>query len=99
MLRAPVLRLGWAVPAAAAAGLLLDAAFPALGWWPLAFPAITLALLSLVGRRFWAAVLVGGVFGLAFYQPPVSWAGGILGHHPLVWDTCGAPARAEASVV
>src|SRR5699024_6086626 len=99
MLRAPLLRLGWAVLAAAVAGLLLDAAFPALGWWPLAFPAIILALLALVGRRFWAAVLVGGVFGLAFYLPHVSWAGGFLGGHPLAWVPWGRRAGAWASLV
>src|SRR5690625_4034785 len=99
MLRAPVLRLGWAVLAAAAAEPLLDAAFPAQGCWPLAFPGITLALLSLVGRGFWAAVLVGGVFGLAFYLPHVSWAGGFLGDHPLAWVPWVALAGAEASLV
>ncbi len=96
MSRAPRLRLRWAVLAAAGAGFLLDAAFPALGWWPLAFPAIMLVLLSLVGRRFWSAVLVGGVFGLAFYLPHVSWAGQFLGDHPLAWVPWVALAGAEA---
>ena len=99
MLRAPLLRLGWALLAAAAAGLLLDAAFPGLGWWPLAFPAIMLALASLVGRRFWSAVLVGGVFGLAFYLPHVSWAGQFLGDHPLAWVPWVALAGAEATLM
>src|SRR5699024_4768369 len=99
MLRAPLLRLGWAVLAAAAAGLLLDAAFPGLGWWPLAFPAIMLALASLVGRRFWSAVLVGGDFGLAFYLPHVSWAGQFLGVHPLACVPWDALAGAQATLM
>ena len=47
----PLLPLWVALIAAVAGGLALDAAFPSLGWWPLAFVAITLSLLSLVWRR------------------------------------------------
>src|SRR5699024_3440105 len=62
-----MLSLGRSLVIAAVAGLALDVAFPALGWWPLAFPAIALALISLRGRSFWGAVLAGFVYGVAFY--------------------------------
>lgn len=81
----PLLPLWAAVPAAAAAGLALDAAFPSLGWWPLAFVSVTLALTALIGRRSCSAVLVGAVFGAAFWFPHVSWAAQFLGEHPLSW--------------
>ena len=92
----PVLPLGPAVAVAAVAGLAFDAAFPALGWWPLTFPAVALALVTLRGRRFWDAVLVGGAYGIAFYLPHVSWAGQFLGDHPLAWLPWVALAVAEA---
>jgi apolipoprotein N-acyltransferase len=54
---------------AALAGLLLAAAFPPIGWWPLApVSAATLTLL-LRGRPWRAATGLGMVFGLAFCFP------------------------------
>lgn len=43
-----------AVPVAASAGIVLDAAFPDRGWWPLAFVGIALNLAVLIGRRLGA---------------------------------------------
>ncbi len=40
-----------AVVAAGIAGWLLTLTFPAISWWPMAFVAIPLALLTLIGRR------------------------------------------------
>lgn len=80
-----LLPLWAAVPAATAAGLAMDAAFPALGWWPLAFVSVTLSLAALIGRSSWGAVLVGAIFGAAFWFPHVSWAAQFLGAHPLSW--------------
>src|SRR5699024_9946195 len=91
-----MLSLGRSLVIAAVAGLALDVAFPALGWWPLAFPAIALALISLRGRSFWGAVLAGFVYGVAFYFPHVSWAGQFLGDHRLAWLPWVALATAEA---
>lgn len=91
----PRVPLWWALALAATAGLLLDASFPALGWWPLAFVACSLALLSLIGRTFWGAVAVGTVFGAAFYFPHVSWAASFLGEHPMSWVPWVALAGAE----
>lgn len=81
----PPLPLWAAAPAAAAAGFALDAAFPSLGWWPLAFASVTLALVTLIGRGPWGAVMVGAIFGAAFWFPHVSWATQFLGENPLSW--------------
>ncbi|WP_349829127.1 apolipoprotein N-acyltransferase [Brevibacterium litoralis] len=80
-----LLPLWAAVPAATAAGLAMDAAFPALGWWPLAFVSVTLSLAALIGRSTWGAVLVGAIFGAAFWFPHASWVTQFLGAHPLSW--------------
>ncbi|GGH35234.1 apolipoprotein N-acyltransferase [Microbacterium album] len=81
----PLLPLWAAVPAAAAGGLALDAAFPELGIWPLAFLAVGLSLASLIGRRVGGALLVGLAFGAAFWFPHLDWAARFLGDHPLAW--------------
>lgn len=78
----PVLPLLPAVVVAAGAGLLLDTAFPDKGWWFTAFPAIALVLIALEGRRVGAAILVGLVFGGAFYWPHIEWASEFLGVLP-----------------
>ena len=64
-------------------GLVLTTAFPALGWWPTVFVAVPMALMSLVGRRAWSAVLVGFAFGAAFYLVNVSFTARYLG--PIPW--------------
>ncbi|MDN3309604.1 apolipoprotein N-acyltransferase [Microbacterium oryzae] len=90
----PLLPLWGALLAAAAGGVALDASFPSLGIWPLAFPAVALSLVSLIGRRAWSAFLVGVVFAAAFYFPHISWADTFLGDDPFAW----APWVALASV-
>ena len=79
----PLLPLWAAIIAAAAGGLALTTAFPALAWWPMVFVAIPLTLVSLIGRRAWGAVLVGLVFGLAFFLVNVSFTARYLG--PVPW--------------
>lgn len=69
---------------AAGAGPLLDAAFPDLGIWPLAFVAIGFALVTLQGRRLGSAFLVGFAFGATFYFPDIEWAAVFLG--PIPWS-------------
>lgn len=81
----PLVPLWAALALAIGGGFALDAAFPSLGWWPLAFVAVPLALVSLVGRSLWGSVLVGAAFGAAFYFPHVSWASQFLGDDPLGW--------------
>ena len=67
---------------AAGGGLLFDAGFPGLGWWPLSFVGIAVLFIAL-GRDSarWNA-LVGFVFGLAFFVPHLSWIDGTVGVVP-----------------
>lgn len=60
----------WFRPAVAVcAGLLLVAAFPPLGWWPLAPVAVALFTLAVRERPWRRAAATGLVFGLAFCFP------------------------------
>jgi len=79
----PVLPLWAAVVASAAGGLLLDVAFPSVGWWPIAFVAVALAIVSLIGRMAGGALLTGFVFGVAFYLMNVDFTARWVG--PLPW--------------
>ncbi len=80
----PTLSLPWALVAAAAAGPVLDRAFPDAGIWPLAFAGIALVLVALQGRKGDSAFLVGLVFGITFYFPHIEWAAVFLG--PIPWS-------------
>ncbi|MEP6843305.1 MAG: apolipoprotein N-acyltransferase [Pseudolysinimonas sp.] len=80
----PTLPLWVAIVVAAAAGPILDGAFPDRGWWPLAFIAIGLQLVTLQGRRLGSAFLVGFVFGATFYFVDIAWAAVFLG--PVPWS-------------
>jgi apolipoprotein N-acyltransferase len=51
------------------AGLLLAAAFPPVGWWPLAPVSAAMLALILRGRRLRAATGLGMLYGLAFCFP------------------------------
>lgn len=84
----PLFPLPVALLLAAAAGPLLDAAFPDRGWWWMAFPAIGIALLATTGRSFGGGLLVGLVFGATFYWPHIEWASEFLG--PLPWSALSA---------
>lgn len=79
----PLLPLWAAVPASAIAGVLLDVAFPAVGWWPMAFVSVTVALVCLIGRRFGGAFLAGLAYGLAFYVMNVDFTAAWVG--PVPW--------------
>ena len=79
----PILPLWAAVIASLAGGLILTLAFPALAWWPMAFPAVILALVSLVGRSAWGALLVGFAFGAAFFFVNLFFTARYLG--PVPW--------------
>ena len=69
----PPLRMRWALLVSLVAGLLLAAAFPPVGLWPLAFVGPALLVVALSGRSLRAAFTVGLVFGLAFFFPLVAW--------------------------
>lgn len=79
----PLLPLWAAVVTSALGGLVLDVAFPDVGWWPAAFVALAFALVSLIGRGVWGALLVGFAFGAAFFLIHVVWASRYLG--PVPW--------------
>lgn len=81
----PRLPLWLAVVSAALGGLALDASFPSLGIWPLAFAAVILSLVSLIGRGVGGALLVGLVFGGFFWFPHIDWVSGFLGDNPQAW--------------
>ena len=72
-----------AVLASAAAGLLLDLASAPVGWWPVTFVSVTVALVALIGRSIGGALLVGTVFGAVFYTTHLMWVGEFLG--PVPW--------------
>ncbi|MBN9223679.1 apolipoprotein N-acyltransferase [Microbacterium sp.] len=72
-----------AVLASAAGGLLLDLASAPVGWWPLTFVSVTVALVALMGRSVGGALLVGTVFGAVFYTTHLVWVGEFLG--PVPW--------------
>ncbi|WP_409047148.1 apolipoprotein N-acyltransferase [Microbacterium sp. HA-8] len=78
----PLLPLWAALIAAAVGGPVLDLAYPSVGVWPLAFVGISLALVSLVGRSAWSALLVGAVFGASFYFVHILWITRYLGLVP-----------------
>ncbi|SFS04491.1 apolipoprotein N-acyltransferase [Microbacterium sp. cf046] len=79
----PLLPLWAAVATSIAAGALLTLAFPALSWWPMAFPAVVLALIGLIGRRLWASALVGFAFGATFFFINLVFTARYLG--PVPW--------------
>ncbi|MCJ1707279.1 apolipoprotein N-acyltransferase [Microbacterium sp. VKM Ac-2923] len=85
---APLLRLAYAAPLSVVAGLLLVTAYPALAWWPMAVPAVVLTLITLIGRRFWSAVLVGLLFGAAFFSVNLLFTARYLG--PVPWIALSA---------
>jgi len=79
----PLLPLWAASLAAVAAGLLMTLAFPAVGWWPIVFLAVPLSLVSIIGRRWGGALLVGFLYGAAFFLVNVSFTARYLG--PVPW--------------
>jgi apolipoprotein N-acyltransferase len=68
---------------AAASGPIMDAGFPALGWWPLTVVGIGVFLVTLIGRRLGSAFLVGFVGGMTYYLIQILWASLFLGPIPM----------------
>ena len=91
--RPPGGKLRWALLIALAGGLLLAAAFPPYGVWPLAFIGPALLVLALQGRSLRAAFTVGLVFGLGLYFPLVAWV------INLAWFAWVALAIASALII
>lgn len=84
----PIVPLAIAAPLSTAAGLLLVTAYPAVAWWPMAFPAVAMALIALAGRRVWSAALVGFLFGAAFFSVNLLFTARYLG--PIPWIALSA---------
>lgn len=78
----PLLPLWAALLLAAAAGPVFDLAYPAVGWWPLAFVGVAMALLPMIGRSVWGAWGVGTVFLASFYLVHIMWITRYLGLVP-----------------
>lgn len=78
-----LLPLWAAVLSAIAAAILMDLSYPEAAVWILAFPAVALLLLALIGRRAGGALLVGAVYGVVFFALLVSWTSRYLG--PVPW--------------
>lgn len=78
----PLLPLWAAVLAAVVGGVVLDLAYPSVGWWPLAFVGVALSLVGLIGRSVPGALVVGFVFGATFYLVHIMWITRYLGVVP-----------------
>ena len=85
---AEALPLTAALPAAALAGALMDAATPELGWWPLTFISVTILLAALLGRKIRSSFAVGCVFGAVFNFLHLIWVAEFLG--PVPWVALSA---------
>ncbi len=92
----PILPLWLAVPVAGLAGWMMDLAYPSVSAWILAFPAVALLLLALIGRRAGAALLVGFVYGGVFFFLLVSWTSRYLGVIP--WSALASLEAALTAV-
>jgi apolipoprotein N-acyltransferase len=68
---------------AGAAGLVLYAAFPPLGWWPVAPIGVALLALAALGASARLGAGLGLVTGLAFFVPLLRWSGLEVG--PVPW--------------
>jgi apolipoprotein N-acyltransferase len=74
---------GIAAVLAAVSGWVLDAAFPDLEVWPLAFVGTALLLAAVRGLNFWQGLLVGAIGGFAYYGILIWWLTVYLG--PIPW--------------
>jgi len=83
----PALPLWAAAPVAVISGFLLDFAYPSVGWWPLAFLSVILALATLIGRSAGGALIVGISYGAAFMLTHLMWVAQFLG--PVPWIALG----------
>ena len=73
---------GRAVALGALGGLALYTAFPPLGWWPIAIPAVAAITLACRGRSWRVGLLVGLATGLAEFVPLIFWLHVVT---PLAW--------------
>jgi len=57
----------------AVSGALLASAFPPLGWWPMAIPAIALLTYACWQSRLWQGFVAGGASGFVFFMLLMPW--------------------------
>ena len=88
--------LRWALPVALAGGLALAAAFPPAGAWPLAIGGPALLTVALWRRSLGASLVVGLVFGAAFFVPLISWLVNVAWY---VWAALAAAQMASFAVL
>ncbi|MGF1648291.1 MAG: apolipoprotein N-acyltransferase [Kineosporiaceae bacterium] len=79
---ARALPLALAGPLAVGGGVLLDVAFPGIGFWPAALVAPGLLLLAVRGRGPAAGYGLAVLFGLGFMVPHLQWSGTYVGAMP-----------------
>ncbi|MEA9983782.1 MULTISPECIES: apolipoprotein N-acyltransferase [Subtercola] len=79
----PLFPLWLACLTALGAGIALKSGFPGQDVWPLTLLGVALMLISLIGRTWRSAVLVGLVGGLTFWCAHISWLTLYLG--PVPW--------------
>ncbi len=91
-LRRDGLPLPWALLTAVAGGAALVAAFPPVGFWPLAAVGPALLVIALHRQGLRASYLTGLVFGIAFFVPLLSWLINVA------WYAWAALAIAEAVI-
>lgn len=72
----------WTLVLAVAGGYLTRLAFPAPGWWGMAFVGIALVYLAMRRDSARWNALVGFVWGLALFVPLISWTGDAVGQVP-----------------
>ncbi|WP_152659423.1 apolipoprotein N-acyltransferase [Demequina salsinemoris] len=68
------MRTQWNILVSVASGLAMAAAFPDLGWWPLAFVSIGGLWWALRDVGAWGGLGLGWLYGIAFFAPHVWWA-------------------------
>lgn len=100
----PAVPFGVAVPLAVVGGVVLDVAFPGVGFWPAALVAPGMLLVAVHGRGPAAGYGLAVLFGLGFMVPHLQWSGTYVGAMPwlalataqavilglvgLVWPAC-----------
>ncbi|MFV0286266.1 MAG: apolipoprotein N-acyltransferase, partial [Demequina sp.] len=65
-------------------GLVLNAGFPDLGWWPLVYVALAMLWLALRETTVWRGFLLTWLFSIAFLLPHLTWADASVGKVPWV---------------
>lgn len=78
----PLLPLWAALFTAAVAGIVMDLAYPEVGFWPAAFVATGLVLVAAIGRSVAGSLAIGLVFGLVLFSLLVLWTSRYLGLIP-----------------